>query len=62
MPLHELLVASPAFQRLILEGAPVEDLRNRALEEGMTILLQDGIRKVLQRRVDLQSVKLVCSN
>jgi type II secretory ATPase GspE/PulE/Tfp pilus assembly ATPase PilB-like protein len=60
MGLHELLVATDDAKRLIAKRASIEDIRNQAIRDGMTTLLQDGIMKVLSGHVDLKSVKAVC--
>jgi len=59
MGIHELLVATDEVKRLIQKRRPVEELRQRAIEEGMTTLLQDGIQKVLQGHTDLKQVRAV---
>ncbi len=58
--LHELLVGSDEVKRLIVRRAPVEELRNQAIAEGMTTLLQDGIDKVFQGHTDFKQVRAVC--
>jgi type II secretory ATPase GspE/PulE/Tfp pilus assembly ATPase PilB-like protein len=60
MGIHELLVASDPVKRLVQKRAPVEELRQQAMAEGMTTLLQDGIQKVLGGRTDFKQVRAVC--
>ena len=60
MGIHELLVASDDMKRMIQKRASVEDMRNKAMAEGMTTLLQDGIVKVLRGHTDFQQVRAVC--
>jgi type II secretory ATPase GspE/PulE/Tfp pilus assembly ATPase PilB-like protein len=60
MGLHELLFATDDAKRLIAKRASIEDIRNQAIRDGMTTLLQDGIWKVLSGHIDLKSVKTVC--
>jgi len=59
MGIHELLVATDEVKRLIQKRVPVEDLRRRAIDEGMTTLLQDGIQKVLEGHTDFKQVRAV---
>jgi len=59
MGIHELLVATDDVKRLVQKKAPVEELRRRAIDEGMTTLLQDGIQKVLQGHTDFKQVRAV---
>ena len=58
--IHELLVASDTLKRMIAKRAAVDEIRTQAMKEGMTTLLQDGIRKVVGGILDLKSVKAVC--
>ncbi len=60
MGIHELLVGSDEMKRLIQKRATVEEMRNQAVAEGMTTLLQDGIIKVLRGHTDFQQVRAVC--
>lgn len=60
MGLHELLVATDDAKALIARRAAIDELRNQAIQDGMTTLLQDGIWKVLKGHMDLKSVKSVC--
>jgi type II secretory ATPase GspE/PulE/Tfp pilus assembly ATPase PilB-like protein len=60
MGIHELLVASDEVKRMVQKRKPVEDLRQQAIREGMTTLLQDGILKVLRGDTDFKQVRAVC--
>ncbi len=60
MALHELLVATPSIKRLIVSGAPVEEIFKTGIKEGMRTLKQDGIVKVFQGYTDFSSVLKVC--
>jgi type II secretory ATPase GspE/PulE/Tfp pilus assembly ATPase PilB-like protein len=60
MGIHELLVATDEVKRLVQKRAPVEELRNLSIREGMTTLLQDGIQKVLRGVTDFKQVRAVC--
>jgi type II secretory ATPase GspE/PulE/Tfp pilus assembly ATPase PilB-like protein len=60
MGIHELLVATDEIKRMIQKRKPVEELREQAIREGMTTLLQDGIQKVLQGHTDFKQVRAVC--
>ena len=57
--LHELLVASDDIKRLVHSRATAAELRQVALTQGMTTLVQDGIRKVLQGWTDYDQVRAV---
>jgi type II secretory ATPase GspE/PulE/Tfp pilus assembly ATPase PilB-like protein len=58
--IHELVVATDSIKKLIMKKEPVEVLRAKAMEEGMTTLLQDGIQKALKGLTDFNQVRRVC--
>ena len=60
MALHELLEGTDEIKRLIQHKNTVEDIRNQAIEDGMTTLKQDGISKVFQGHTDIRQVRSVC--
>jgi type II secretory ATPase GspE/PulE/Tfp pilus assembly ATPase PilB-like protein len=60
MGIHELLVGTDEVKRLIQKHATVEEMRNVAIEQGMTTLLQDGIFKSLRGLTDFKQVRRVC--
>jgi type II secretory ATPase GspE/PulE/Tfp pilus assembly ATPase PilB-like protein len=58
--LHELLIGTDPMKRLIQAKAPVEALREQAIKDGMTTLLQDGIEKIFAGSTDFKQVRAVC--
>lgn len=58
--LVELLDGTDEIKSLIQGKARMEELRELAIKDGMTTLMQDGIRKVLLGATDLQQVRKVC--
>ena len=60
MGIHELIVATDGMKRLIQKHESVEVMRNLAMEEGMTTLLQDGIYKSIQGATDFKQIRRVC--
>ncbi|NNG06397.1 MAG: type II/IV secretion system protein, partial [Desulfobacteraceae bacterium] len=58
--IHELLVGTDDMKTLIQSRAKMEDLRGRAIKDGMATLMQDGIRKVFLGETDLVQVRKVC--
>ncbi|MRR17607.1 MAG: GspE/PulE family protein [Deltaproteobacteria bacterium] len=60
MGIHELVVASDGIKRMVQKHETVEVLRNKAMSEGMTTLLQDGIMKSLKGFTDFLQVRRVC--
>ncbi len=57
--IHELLLASPEIKSLIVQNSNTAELRDQALQQGMSTLVQDGIVKILQGQIDLQQLRLV---
>ncbi|PKN60991.1 MAG: pilus assembly protein [Deltaproteobacteria bacterium HGW-Deltaproteobacteria-11] len=60
MGIHELLVGTDEIKRLIQKHATVEEMREVAIGQGMTTLLQDGIFKSLKGFTDFKQVRRVC--
>ena len=60
MGIHELVVASDGIKRMVQKHETVEAMRNKAMSEGMTTLLQDGIIKALRGFTDFTQVRRVC--
>ena len=60
MGIHELIIATDGIKRLIQKHETVEVIRDLAMEEGMTTLLQDGIYKSIQGLTDFKQVRRVC--
>ena len=50
---------TPEIKQLIKKNATSHDLAVQAVEEGMTTLKQDGIRKVFQGLTDIGEVRRV---
>ena len=54
--LFEVMASSEAIRALILEGAPVSELRRQAMTEGMVTLRQTGLQKVREGLTSLDDV------
>lgn len=59
--LYELMQVSPTLRQLIQKRAPVDEITQEALANGMTTLKQDGISKVLEGKTDIAQVRAVCA-
>ena len=57
--IHELLVATPEIKKLIVQKASVSEIRDLAISEGMTTLMQDGIFKVMRGQSDISQLRKV---
>ncbi len=60
MALHELLMGTEEMKLLIQNKAKVDEIRARAVKDGMTTLKQDGIEKIFGGHLDLLQVRKVC--
>jgi len=58
--LFEILVGTSEMQSLIQGKAKMEEIREQAIADGMTTLMQDGIRKVFLGLTDIIQVRKVC--
>ena len=54
--LFEVMASSEALRSLILDGAPVSELRRQAMAEGMVTLRQSGLEKVREGLTSLDDV------
>jgi type II secretory ATPase GspE/PulE/Tfp pilus assembly ATPase PilB-like protein len=59
LSIHELMEGTPEIKQLIKKNATSHDLAVKAVEQGMTTLKQDGIRKVFQGLSDIHEVRRV---
>ncbi len=58
--IHELMEGTPEVKQMIKRQANTEELFERARQEGMTTLKQDGIMKTFQGLTDMKEVRRVC--
>jgi type II secretory ATPase GspE/PulE/Tfp pilus assembly ATPase PilB-like protein len=61
MGLYELMVATHTIKKLIIERATVSDIKEEAISNGMTVLLQEGIQLIFAGKTDFKQVMSVCS-
>ncbi len=58
--IHELLVVTPEIRQIIQKRGEASAIRAAGKQTGMTLLKQDGIRKVMQGLTDLHEVMVTC--
>ena len=58
--IHEIIVGTDPLKSLIQGRAKMEEIRAQAMKDGMTTLMQDGIRKTFLGMTDLMQVRKVC--
>ncbi|NVM25012.1 MAG: Flp pilus assembly complex ATPase component TadA, partial [Desulfobacterales bacterium] len=58
--LFEILAGTSQMQSLIQSKAKMEEIREQAIADGMTALMQDGIRKIFLGQTDIIQVRKVC--
>ncbi|MGH7560868.1 MAG: type IV-A pilus assembly ATPase PilB [Gemmatimonadales bacterium] len=54
--LYEVMAMSPELRRMVLRGASVAEIRDKAVEEGMLTLRMDGIVKIQKGLTTLEEV------
>ena len=60
MGIHELIVTTPTIRDMIQQKAPVSQIHDQSLAEGMETLMQDGIAKAARGLTTLGQVRTVC--
>ncbi len=58
--IHEIIVGTDLLKSLIQGRAKMEEIREQAIKDGMTTLMQHGIRKTCLGMTDLMQVRKVC--
>jgi type II secretory ATPase GspE/PulE/Tfp pilus assembly ATPase PilB-like protein len=58
--IHEIIVGTDVVKSLIQGRAKMEEIRAQAIQDGMTTLMQDGVRKTLAGMTDILQVRKVC--
>ena len=58
--IHELLMGTDDIKHMIQNRAKVKELKAQAVKDGMTTLIQEGIRKVCLGLTDFSQVRRVC--
>jgi type II secretory ATPase GspE/PulE/Tfp pilus assembly ATPase PilB-like protein len=59
MGVHELLVGTDEIKRAVQRRAPIDELRQLALRQGMRTLLQDAIEKAFKGVTDIKQARAV---
>lgn len=59
MGVHELLTGSDEIKKAIQRKASIDDIRELAIEQGMSTLLQDAIEKAFQGVTDLKQARAI---
>lgn len=60
--IYEILIVNPSIKRLIVEKATVEDVKIKAVENGMRTLFEDGWKKVISGITTPEEVLNVCQD
>ena len=59
LAIHEVLVATDSIKRIIQKRGTVAEVRDKAVSEGMSTLLQDGIKKAMKGLTDFDQIRRV---
>jgi len=62
LPIFEVMPMTPEIARLTIEKADANKIRQAAIKEGMTLLLQDGIEKIKEGLTTIDEVLSVAAN
>lgn len=54
--IYEVLIVNENLRESILKNSSANEIKNKAIEEGMTIMLEDGIKKVLEGITTIEEV------
>ena len=61
LPLFEVMEMTPGIAKLTMERADASVIRNQAIKDGMTLLLDDGIRKLKEGVTTIEEVLSVAT-
>ncbi|WP_136805535.1 GspE/PulE family protein [Desulfosediminicola flagellatus] len=59
--LFELLIANQKVKDMIIDKATSEEIKQEAINNGMTVLLQEGIQLIFDGKTDLKQVMTTCN-
>ena len=55
-----MLVASKKIKEQIIQRTPAEEIKIEAINDGMTVLLQEGIHLIFEGNTDIKQVMSTC--
>jgi len=58
--LFELLLASKTIKKQIIEKSSAEEIKQEAINDGMTVLFQEGLHLVFSGKTDIKQVIATC--
>jgi type II secretory ATPase GspE/PulE/Tfp pilus assembly ATPase PilB-like protein len=58
--LFELLIATQEIKSMIIQRSPADDIKLEAINDGMSVLLQEGIHLIFEGKTDLKQVMSTC--
>ena len=59
MGVHELLTGTDEVKRAVQRRAPIDELRNLAMQQGMRTLLQDALEKAMRGITDVKQARSI---
>jgi type II secretory ATPase GspE/PulE/Tfp pilus assembly ATPase PilB-like protein len=59
--IHEVLVASEEIIKLIVAKAPVKEIEEMGMSQGLRLMEQDGVAKIFMGIADLDQLRRVCA-
>ena len=62
IPIFEIMQMTPAIAQLVIQRADAIRIKQQAIKDGMTMLVQDGITKIEQGLTTIEEVLSVASS
>ena len=62
LPIFEIMVMTPAVAQLVVQQADALKIKQQALKDGMTLLVQDGIEKIKKGLTTIEEVLAVATS
>ena len=61
LPIFEVMEMTPAIIQLTMQRANTSVVRNQAIKDGMTLLVEDGVRKIKEGLTTIDEVLAVAT-
>ncbi|MBI2344834.1 type II secretion system ATPase GspE [Candidatus Dependentiae bacterium] len=62
LPIFEIMLMTPAIAQLVVQQADALKIKQQALKDGMTLLVQDGIEKIKEGKTTIEEVLAVAAS
>lgn len=62
LPIFEIMLMTPAIAQLVVQQADAIKIKEQAIKDGMTLLVQDGIEKIKEGKTTIEEVLAVAAS